>query len=318
MYDNFQVAKFQVVLIAGPMGLHLPPYKGSTLRGGFGLVFKKICCTQVNQSCADCLYRLLCAYANVFEAAPPPNSEVLKHISEIPRPFVIEPPLDGKTFYSPGEPLVFNLVLIGQAISILPYFILAFKELGYVGIGKGRLPYMLKEVRELDAHNRPGAAVYIDASERVQLPQNILSLADLSEPPAAGGTLTVRFLTMTRLKYGQNLVTEIPFHVLARNLLRRVSTLHYFYHGLKQETGVNYQKLIKRAEQVKTVASNLQLVDWERYSHRQQTRMNMAGLVGEATYSGEIAPFWPLFKLGELVHVGKGCVFGLGQYRIVE
>jgi hypothetical protein len=42
----------------------------------------------------------------------------------------------------------------------------------------------------------------------------------------------------------------------------------------------------------------------------------MGGVVGSATYIGELAPFLPLLALGQWVHVGKATVFGNGLYRM--
>ena len=58
--------------------------------------------------------------------------------------------------------------------------------------------------------------------------------------------------------------------------------------------------------------------DWSRYSGRQRQRVEMGGLVGRVTYEGDLSDYLPLLVLGELVHVGKGTVFGNGQYRIVK
>ncbi len=55
---------------------------------------------------------------------------------------------------------------------------------------------------------------------------------------------------------------------------------------------------------------------WARYSARQDRRMEWSGLVGTATYAGDLAPFWPYLVFGQWVHVGKGATFGLGAYRI--
>lgn len=44
----------------------------------------------------------------------------------------------------------------------------------------------------------------------------------------------------------------------------------------------------------------------------------MGGFVGEIIFEGEIEPFMPLLKAGEILHVGKGTSFGLGKYRILE
>ncbi|MFZ5652218.1 MAG: CRISPR system precrRNA processing endoribonuclease RAMP protein Cas6 [Bacillota bacterium] len=46
--------------------------------------------------------------------------------------------------------------------------------------------------------------------------------------------------------------------------------------------------------------------------------MNLGGLVGRVTYHGPLSAFMPIIMLGELTHVGKGAVFGMGKYKIVE
>ena len=56
--------------------------------------------------------------------------------------------------------------------------------------------------------------------------------------------------------------------------------------------------------------------DSERYSARQDAKLKMGGVVGEAVYEGDLEPFAPLLSLGEVLHVGKGTGLGLGRYRI--
>ena len=40
------------------------------------------------------------------------------------------------------------------------------------------------------------------------------------------------------------------------------------------------------------------------------------GLVGDAVYEGDLAPFWPYLVFGQWTHVGSATTFGLGRYRI--
>ncbi len=318
MFDNFRVAVYRIVIESGSQGLYLPAYKGSTLRGGFGHVFRRICCSQPAGDCKTCLLAQACPYARIFEPAPPPDSAVLKNYSDIPRPFVMEPPLDNKTYYAPGEQLVFRLVLVGQAIQYLPYFILVFKELGSIGIGKGRLPYILADIQAVNILSGNRISVYNRETNLITAVKNDCTLAEImaNQPQhPRDNRLAIEFLTMTRLKYEHSLVSAIPFHVLIRNLLRRISTLYYFYHEQKAEA-IDYKALVAKAETVAAVSSDLRLVPWERYSHRKDTRMNMDGMIGEVVYEGDVGEFMPLLRLGEMIHVGKGCVFGLGKYKI--
>lgn len=316
MFEDFQFAIYELTLAAGPRGLSLPRYKGSTLRGGFGHVFRRLTCVERTKQCNKCLLSASCPYAVVFESAPLPGTAVLKNYQDIPRPFVIEPPLEEKTDYAPGDTLTFRLVLVGQAMQLLPYFILTFKELGQVGLGRGRCPYELTRVAFMDPRDGARQTVYDSAANSVQQRGRAVTLAELcaaSHP--LGDTVRLAFLTMTRIKHDAALVSDMPFHVLIRSLLRRISTMYYFYHGMK-DAAVDYKGIVAAAERVSTVHADLRLVDWERYSQRQNARMHMPGLVGEVVYQGDIQAFWPILLLGQVVHVGKGCVFGLGQYTI--
>ncbi|MCL5771398.1 MAG: hypothetical protein M1479_03875 [Actinobacteria bacterium] len=45
---------------------YLPAIKGSTFRGGFGYVFKKISCPLKRNDCSGCIVSDNCPYANVF------------------------------------------------------------------------------------------------------------------------------------------------------------------------------------------------------------------------------------------------------------
>ncbi len=45
--------------------------------------------------------------------------------------------------------------------------------------------------------------------------------------------------------------------------------------------------------------------------------MQIGGLVGTATFVGNLTPFLELLVIGELIHVGKNVVKGDGWYKIV-
>lgn len=316
MLADFHAAYYRVDLTAGDKGLVLPPYKGSTLRGGFGTAFRRIACACRQEECKNCMLQPSCPYAYIFETSPPADAKALSKYESIPRPFVLEPPLDNKTLYQKGESLSFGLILIGRSIPYLPYFILAFKELGEIGIGKGRNPYRLERLVAVNPFSGKEAEVYSHAAGKVFnrdlciLGKELLALKAETAPEL----VKIDFQTMTRIKSGDIFVRHVEFHMLLRALLRRLSALYYFHHGL--EWNIEFVDLIKKAELVTRVSDQTRWVDWERYSHRQDARMNLGGIVGQATYKGELAEFLPILKLGELVHVGKACTFGMGKYRM--
>ena len=78
----------------------------------------------------------MCPYTAVFQPFVPEGSEKISRNRDIPRPFVIKPPLETKETYLPGERLSFDLVLVGKIKDYLPYFIVTFKELSQAGLGR--------------------------------------------------------------------------------------------------------------------------------------------------------------------------------------
>lgn len=326
MFENFQLATYEVIMEAGEQGLNLPPYKGSTLRGGFGKIFRRISCSIPNGNCLKCILRQNCPYAYIFETAPPEDAVVLRKYENIPRPFILEPPLETKTFYNPGEPLTFGLILIGMAISYLPYFIVVFNELAETGLGKYRKKCMVREIRVKNPLSGETAVVYskeegkvrkVDMSIRAGIIPGLLDLErqnPLKNEFSRINRIALNYLTMTRLKFEESYVDRVEFHILIRSLLRRVSLLAYFHHG--QELKMDFSGIVARAREVKLIEDKTTWVDWERFSSRQDTRLKMGGVVGKAVYEGPLDIFLPLLRLGTLIHVGKGTVFGMGKYQI--
>jgi len=316
MLDNFRLARYRFTLCARePMTL--PAYKGCTLRGGFGYALKSaVCIRPVGQVCDRCLLPDTCPYAALFEGTRPQDAALLRKNTEVPLPFVIEPPLDRRTQFRPGETLDFDLVLIGRAIPYLAHFLVAFRHLGEAGIGLKQAKYDLTRVAARSSLNGSEAVVYEQNHLRLDEMPAPITFEAIAARAASLPTdrLTVRFLTPTRLKHADEYATRPDFHILIRALLRRVSSLAYFHCGERWET--DYRGLIEQAQRVELAENHTGWVDWERYSTRQKQRMNLGGLVGEARYAGDLGPFLPLLALGELVHVGKACVFGNGKYEL--
>ncbi|MCF6158477.1 MAG: CRISPR system precrRNA processing endoribonuclease RAMP protein Cas6 [wastewater metagenome] len=311
--------------------IHLPSYKGSTFRGAFGVQFKKVACTLKKTDCRDCLLKQRCAYAYIFESHSPDEANILGRVNSIPHPFVIEPPEEEKQRYLTGQTFSLGLVLIGDAIQYLPYFIYTFDLLGKNGIGRGRGSCQLREVYTVDAED-DSKLIYCSKTRKVKpfgdecidLNQSILSAVEGRIPDTVQNTaeeITVRFLTPTRLKYSGKLIIDLEFHIFIRQLLRRLFLLrHYYCKDNSEDSGLfneGYHRiLIDEARTTGIKVSNLQWRDWERYSRRQDTRMKLGGFVGDIVYKGIVSPFYPFIKAGEILHVGKGTSFGLGKYFI--
>lgn len=311
--------------------INLPSYKGSTFRGAFGTQFRRVVCALKKEDCRDCLLKQRCVYAYIFESYSPDGANILGRVNAIPHPFVIEPPEEEKQLYHAGQTFSIGLILIGEAIQYLPYFIYTFDLLGKNGIGRGRGSCQLKEVYTVNPQGNT-KLIYCSKTRKVEsfseecidLSQPIFSVTEGSVPgnlKNATEEITLRFLTPTRLKYGGKLTIDLEFHIFIRQLLRRLFLLRHYYckDNLTDAdvSGEGYHRiLIDGACSTGIKESNLQWCDWERYSRRQDTRMKLGGFVGDIVYKGIISPFYPFIEAGKILHVGKGTSFGLGKYTI--
>lgn len=348
-FSHFRFAQFQFVLKAQE-NIRLPAYKGSTLRGAFGHAFKIVVCVNREKICEPCLLKGKCVYSYIFETPPPSDTLKMRKYPFAPHPFVITPPLEEKKEYRQDERLGFELTLIGKAIDFLPYFIYTFDELGKMGIGKDKGKYQLEEVRAINIGERSrvkgegennngerckdkgkrqekqedeeATLIYSGKDKTLRNSFNVLRVGDLSpialhHSPSSDLkplTLDLLFLTPTRLKFDGNLSPKPEFHILFRNLLRRISLLSYFH--CAEQLDLDFKGLIEKSKEVRVRKEKLSWYDWERYSNRQDTKMMMGGFIGSITFEGDFEPFLPFILLGEYVHVGKGTSFGLGKYEI--
>src|SRR3990172_12425734 len=102
MLENLHFTKF-ILTVTARDSISLPPYKGSTFRGGFGNAFKRIVCIGRNKECETCLLKSRCIYVYIFETPPPDDTTIMRKYRTAPHPFVIEPIEDTKTIFEAGE-----------------------------------------------------------------------------------------------------------------------------------------------------------------------------------------------------------------------
>lgn len=295
---------------------HLPIFLGATLRGGFGYAFRQVACALTRQNCETCLLRDRCAYAYVFETPPPPDAAMMRLYPSAPHPFVLEPPPQSPRELQAGQKLDVNLLLIGQAIEYLPYFVYAFSLLGEKGLGRDRASF---DVESLHGVPPKGEHVPLYDTEKGKL-----APFDEGWEMEIPGTsrekverLCLRLETPIRIKKDGTITQKLDFHELLRNLLRRISALLYFHCG-QNMADFDFKGWIEKAEKIQTLNSRFTKQEMQRYSTRQKQKMTFDGLLGEVEYGGELADFLPFLEFGEIFHAGKNTSFGFGKYQIVK
>jgi len=289
----------------------LPPYKGSTFRGVFGIALKKVVCALKRQECEECLLKKRCLYAQVFETPLALEVPEGSRISTPPHPFVIEPSLTERMEFNAGEDVACDLLLFGETNKSLPYFVYAFEQMGKIGIGKrtnGKLGrFVLKQVKN------GKKAIYSDKDRKLSLSDSAQELI-LSDQEGHAHRIKVTLKTPLRLKFENEIKADLPFHVLVRAMLRRVSSLMNTWG--EGEPDLDYKGLTDRAGEVRIVENALRWFDWKRYSNRQERKMFMGGMLGSVTYEGDLGEYLSLIQFCEKVHIGKNTSFGLGKIEI--
>lgn len=313
---NFSVFRF----VCEPLNeIRLPVYAGATLRGAFGYSLKHAVCVNIFGECEPCILKQKCVYEVAFVTPRPTTSRIMRKYYQVPRPFVLSPPFADNNYYQPGEELVFKLTLVGKAIDYLPFFIYAFDALGKMGLGKDKAQFRLLRVEDALSENKP---IYNSTNRRLSTQFRSLTIDDLSRqfPDRKITTITIRFLTPTRLMLNGKLHSRMEFHVLIRNLLRRLRLLSYFH--CDADLQIPHQQLIATARLITQTASSLHWYDWERNSTRTGLKMKLGGAIGEVTYTApaenSLTTFLPYLYAGQYLHVGKATTFGLGEYKIME
>lgn len=320
----------------------LPSNKGSLLRGAFGHALRRtVCVMGPQQPCPTCMLRQQCSYPRIFETLIEPDVTVprfLRGLPTAPRPYIFDC-TDERNHLDAGASLQFDLILLGQACELHAFAIFAVSQMAAHGLGFKRLPFRLesckwqvvsgegqeangqrqKAMEQLQTTSMPAAPdgwrlLYDGATKRLlenpipqRPPHSQIPTSQL--PPV---TFDLRFLTPTRLKFDNNLTIDFTFRMLVFKMLRRVLELAHF-HMPGAAVNWEFHDLLVAADAVQIVQRDLRWIDWERRSNRQKAEMLMGGFIGKITLKGELSPFQDLLRSCEVVHVGKGCVFGNGK-----
>ncbi len=298
-------------------GARLEGWEANRVRGALGHALRRVACTTGRSDCTACALVHLCAYGYCFETLAPVNGQFHSRGQEVPRPYVIRS-IPGYGTHADRGIVGFDLVLLGKATQFLPYLVLAVKDWEQAGSGPGKSACDLIAATAHNPVTGERTAIYRQGDRQLaSVPWQVcLQQIEQAASQLPEDEVTVDFLTPTRLRLRGEKLDRPDFHAVVASLVRRIEALH-LYHDFPALDG-SIPELIAAADGVELVGWSGDVRSQERYSSRQRQSMRMEGFVGRATYAGDLAPFAVLLKLGELIHVGKGAVFGLGQMRIVD
>ena len=285
--------------------LHLPPYAGSMLRGAWGHALLALS-PLPHADGKPCALQASCPYCQVF-APPPLPGHGLQKFSQMPAPFVIEPPPGGAQRLAAGQTFGFGLVLIGKALAHLPTLLLAWERALHTGLGVQRSRCTLLEI--------------IDETSRLPLTGHGKQLCFLKQPIPAATPLsqhaTLELTSPLRLQLqGKPVKAQaLDARTLLITLARRWQLLQDTHLGTAAAQQ-DFAQLSTQASAITLQGEDVRWFDWGRYSQHQQQEMKLGGLLGRIHLHGDLSAFATLLHLGQWLHVGKNASFGLGGYRL--
>jgi hypothetical protein len=290
--------------------MRLPAYTGSAWRGLLGRCLRQTVCVTRQPTCDGCLLLRTCVYSTFFES-PAAAPEIAARYNPLPHPYVLEPDIEPRRDLTAGERLGLGMTLMGSAADLAPYLIHALQRAGERGLGSRGARFALLE---LSREPRLGSGDWTPVYRRDDGELHPLQVAP-AEPVPCPPTVRLQLQTPLRIKHHGRFVG--PTHLTAADLLRtligRIEILTVLYGA----GSLDLPALHAAVPSVEILAADLRWHEWTRYSSRQQTSMQMGGLLGQIELGGDGLPaLWPLLRLGQWTHLGKGTSFGLGRYRL--
>jgi hypothetical protein len=282
-----------------PLLTHYLPLSG----GSFANACRSLACRRPERVCISCSGQETCAWFLVFGQKLTSDPAELKRHQKPPLPFMFSFPQVIESAES-GFEIICGLVVVGYAIAHIDMLIEGFTEL----LAGDSCPVSAAVV-SLGARDYQGTVQPLGGADGIRHTQNlvVLSAAGLLDSLEwAGSLLTVRLLSPLRLYEDGRLLDRFDFSRFSRSLLRRVSSLAYYYGAC--ECSSDFKELSRQADDVTCTESH--------YSLQSGAGSKMTGIGGYGRFRGDFSGLMPFLVLGSYVHVGKGASFGMGGYEL--
>jgi hypothetical protein len=290
--------------------LTLPDYPGSTWRGLVGHGLRKTVCVTRQPECDGCLLLGSCAYPALFEA-PPPQPGMR---AETPLPYCLAVDFTHRKHLAEGDALDLAVHLFGSANGFLPYLIHSLRMAAERGIGATQGRARLTSVWQRPGPDAAWQPIYDGAGVASPLPP---FPASAIPTPGLPERVQLELLTPLRIKRQGHFVGRREFGAeeCARHLLWRLEALARHF-GAAFDPDL-WRQAHDLARPLTLTAATLHWHEWTRRSARQDTRMQMGGLLGTVTLEGPgLELLWPLLQVGQWTLLGKAPTMGLGRYQV--
>lgn len=215
------------------------------------------------------------------------------------------------------QPDVLELTLYGAACRLYPWALLSLQRALRLGLGKQRHAWEIEEVRRVHPDRSEERLCGADLSELAPcLSPDLLGLT--VEPYLAPQPVEITLLSPTRLLENGKLLPgheSIPLKLLVARILDRFRGLYGDEASEILDPRIR-AAVESQAQRVKLLSDDTEWQEVADFSARARAELLLGGKVGRLVYGGDAAPFFPILRAGEVLHVGKNPTSGCGRIAV--
>lgn len=272
---------------------------------GLATACRNVACSRPTAACGHCPEHDGCAWYVLFGQVLSADPAALRRHQKPPLPFAFSFPLLDEADSS-AQTFECGLVVVGRAIAYLELLLEGFSALleDDHSVETG-------EIIRVDSLDYQDERRLLGNGTHFAHPENmaVLSAAGLLESrPWGCSRLTLRLHTPLRLTVEGRYSTSFEFSRFVRTLMRRISSLAYYYGGCELDS--DFSDLSRQAV---AIASDDACFS---YGIPPGMGKKLAGILGNGDFSGDFSGLMPFLVLGTFVHAGKGASYGMGRYTI--
>jgi hypothetical protein len=204
--------------------------------------------------------------------------------------------------------LELGLVIVGTAMNYLPVFWSAILRLFSSDQWKD-IPSF--EIVKIESEGCSGFRSQVIAEQDSSSLHGISTISAhdlLALNTLPSDRLGLRILTPLRIPQEGRFLRSFSFSPFVRTLLRRISSLAYYYYRSAME--LDFSRLARISGTISVHDNAMQWAEWKAGP--------LEGIVGSGILCGELTDFHEALLLGEYFSCGKGAAFGLGRYELFQ
>lgn len=270
-------------------------------RGVFGRALRAAGCARGRGGCEmDCERPRECSYARLFDpwVPEPVPHPFLRGQTRAPQPLLPIFPVPGRAVLRDGESIFIGLRILGP---------LKNGELE-------RIFAALEQMADFDFGHEGGRLTFVDA----QLEGRRETPIEMGAEVSGVDQIEVVFETPTWIEHRGELLLNMSFQVLFRAIYRRLCILCALYGHTDENESVQFGRLDESSKVIATLATDLNVLEWNRRSIARDSEHPLRGLLGRVVFAGTgLGAFLPFMRLAEKTHIGKSTSHGLGRIRVV-